>query len=119
MRYYIIFGITLVIVLLITFYPRNYLMKYEGKITIDYNNFTDENLWSYELSNDNLILKENVDSVWTFIPNGNGNVTVTFYYDKNDNEFTYRIIYEMIVKNNKIIWKKGEALGLLDYPNPY
>ena len=119
MRYCIIFGITLIVVLIITFYPRKYLMKYDGQITIDYSDFINEELWSYELSNDNLLLKQNIDNKWVFTPNNNGKVTLTFYYDKKEESFKYKITYELVIKNNIIIWKSGEALGLLDYPNPY
>ncbi len=119
MRYYIIFGLTLIAVLLITFYPKDYLMRFENQITVDYSKLTEDDLWTYEIDNDNLLLKENLNNKWVFIPNKNGKTILTFYYNRDDDKYTYKITYELVVKNNKIIWKNGEALGLLDYPNLY
>lgn len=115
MRYIIIFGVTLIISLFLIFYPQQYLMKYNDIITVDYTNLTEDNLWNYEISNNNIKLKENKDKIWAFVPNKNGKVTLTFKYDNNK----YKIIYELKIKGNKIIWISGEAYGLLDYPNLY
>ena len=115
MRYIIIFGVTLIISLFLIFYSQQYLMKYNDIITVDYTNLTEDNLWNYEISNNNIKLKENKDKIWTFVPNKNGKVTLTFKYDNNK----YKIIYELKIKGNKIIWISGKAYGLLDYPNLY
>jgi len=114
MRYIIIFSITLVISLLLIFYPQKYLMKFEDSITVDYTSITKDNLWKYEISNNNIKLKENVDNLWIFVPNKNGKVKLTFFYENK-----YKIIYELKVNKNKITWISGEAIGLLDYPNLY
>lgn len=114
MRYIVIFGITLIITLLLIFYPQKYLMKFNDKIIVDYTDLTEENLWEYEISNNNIKLRSNEDKVWTFIPNKNGDVTLTFKYDNK-----YKIIYELEVKGNKITWVSGKAFGLIDYPNLY
>ena len=55
MRYFIIFGVTIAIALLILLYPQKYLYKYENEITIDYNNLKDTTaeLWTYEINNEN------------------------------------------------------------------
>ena len=119
MRYFIIFSITLIISLLLIFYPRNYLMKFDNEININYEDITKDNLWKYEMNNDNLKLKNNVNNLWTFVPNKNGKTILTFYYDKKEDGYKYKIIYELEVKNNKIIWLEGEAFGLINYPNPY
>lgn len=119
MRYYIIFGVTLVVCMFILFYPKNYLYKYTDRITIDYNELTDDDLWIYESTNDNLKLENSAQNIWTFTPNKDGKVTLTFYYKKENDNFKYKIIYDFLIKGNKIIWKSGEALGLFDYPNPY
>lgn len=119
MRYIIIFGVTIIISLFLVFYPKNYLMKFNDKITIDYANITKDEKWEYTLNNDCLELNNYSNNKWDFNVNKNGKCTLTFYFDKKDDEFKYKIIYELSVKNRTIIWKKGEALGLLDYPNPY
>ena len=109
MRYIIIFGITLIISLLLVFYPRDYLMKYKDEININYNEIASDNLWTYEISNENLKLKSNVNNLWTFTSNKNGKVTLTFYYDKNENNYKYKIVYKFKIKNNIITWLDGEA----------
>ena len=117
MRYIILFGITIILALFIMFY-NPYLGIYKDQVTIEYD-FKEENYtWKYDLSNDNLILKDSSENKWTFIPNKNGKITVNFYYT-NDHENLYEIMYEFKVKNNKIYWLKGEGKGLLSYPNPY
>ncbi len=119
MRYVILFLVTLLLSLIIIFYPQKYLMKFENQITVNYSEISDEALWTYELSNNNLKLKEEGNNIWTFIPNNNGKTVLTFYYDKKDNDYRYKIIYNLEVNKNKIIWLSGEAIGLMDYPNLY
>lgn len=117
MRYYIIFGITIVLLLFILFY-NPYLGVYSDSITIKYD-FNEENYyWEYNIDNDNLILDSNGDNYWKFIPNQNGNTKLEFIY-KNDQDIKYRIIYSFKIRKNKIYWIDGEGYGLLDFPNPY
>ena len=118
MRYILIFGTTLIITLLILFYPSKYLAKYENELNIEYD-YKDEGYeWNYEINNDNIILKENNNDKWTFIPNKDGKSTITFTYSKEDN-VKYKIIYDLKIKGNKIYWINGMGYGLLSYPNPY
>ena len=120
MRYFIIFGITILLSLIILFYPRNYLLKFKDSITIDYTSMGKEELWSYEQNNDNLKLLNSSKNIWKFIPVKDGKTTLTYYYDRKDgNSYKYKIVYELVIKNNKIIWKSGSGFGLLEYPNPY
>ncbi len=118
MRYILIFGITLILSLVIIFYPQNYLAKYKDEINIEYDYHDNGYNWNYVSDNDNIILKESTDNKWTFIPNKNGNSTVTFTYSKEDN-VKYKIIYKFKIKGNKIYWLKGDGYGLQSYPNPY
>ena len=117
MRYFLIFGITIIIALFIMFY-NPYLGVYKDQITIEYSFSEDGYYWKYDISNDNLHLKESSDNKWIFIPNKNGIVTLNYYYT-NGEENLYEIFYEFKVKNHKIYWVKGEGTGLLSYPNPY
>ncbi len=120
MRYIIMFTITIIISLIILFYPKDYLLKFSDSVTIDYSDITSEDVWTYEIDNDNLLLIQSVNNSWKFKPNKNGNTSITYYYNKNnDGGYEYKIMYEFIIKGNKIIWKSGEAEGLIDYPNPY
>ena len=116
MRYCIIFGITFILALIIIFY-NPYLAVYKDSITIYYDNYEEGYLWNYSIDNDNLKLIESSNNKWVFKPNKNGKVKLTYYY-KSDNENKYTIYYEFKVKGNKIFWTKGEAKGLLSYPNP-
>ena len=118
MRYIFIFATTIIIALLILFYPQKYLSKYEDEINIEYDYKDEGYKWNYEINNDNIILKENNNDKWTFIPNKNGKTTITFSYSKDD-DVKYKIIYDLKIKGNKIYWLNGEGYGLLSYPNPY
>ena len=120
MRYYIIFGITIVIVALLIFYPSKYLHIYKDQVTINYEVLeeTDNELWTYDISNDNLVLDKQSNKKWTFKANKNGEVSIYFYYDKKDDTERYMIEYKFKVKGNKIYWTYGNASGLLDFPNP-
>ncbi len=118
MRYILIFGVTIILTLLILFYPQKYLAKYENEINIEYD-FKDEGYnWNYDINNDNIVLKENNGDKWTFIPNKNGTSTITFTYSKDDN-IKYKITYDLKIKGKKIYWLNGEGSGLFSYPNPY
>ena len=119
MKYILIFGITIILSLIIIFYPQQYLAKYDNEVNIEYN-YNDENYnWNYDIDNDNLILKNNTENKWTFIPNKNGTSKITFKYTNDKNETKYTIIYDFKVKNNKIYWTNGMGLGLQSFPNPY
>ena len=120
MRYFIIFGVTIVIVAIIIFYPRNYLHIYKDQVTINYEDLeeTYSELWTFDISGDNLVLDSQLDKKWIFKPNKNGEVTIFFYYDKKDDTERYMIEYKFKVKGNKIYWTYGNASGLLDFPNP-
>ena len=120
MRYYIIFGITFVIAILLIFYPRKYIHIYKNSIKIDYSSITstEDSFWNYDISNSNLILEKHKDKVWTFKINKDGKVNIIFYYDKNDTDYKYKIEYRFEVKGNKIYWLYGNGEGMFDFPNP-
>ncbi len=120
MRYIIMFVVTIVISLIIIFYPRNYLLKFKDSVTIDYQSIGKDDLWSYDIDNNNLELLNSSNNLWKFIPAKNGKTVLTYYYDKKeDGSYKYKIVYEFTIKGNKIIWVDGTAYGMLDYPNPY
>ena len=116
MRYFIIFGVTFVLLLFILFY-NPYLGVYNDSVTIKYD-FNDEGYsWDYTIYNDNLILKDSDANSWTFIPNKNGVCKLIFKYTSEENS-KYTIEYKFKIKGNKIYWLDGVGYGLLDYPNP-
>ena len=122
--------ITLILSLLIIFYKPNdkYLGVFENKITIENDIEKDDYEWTYEINNNNLVLdsegksklsSKNIKRFWTFVPIKDGETTISFYYSKQDEEYTTKITYKFKIKKNKIIWIEGEATGTYDFPNPF
>ncbi|MGM9877762.1 MAG: hypothetical protein ACI33S_03840 [Bacilli bacterium] len=122
MRFYIIFGITFLLLGIIIFYNpySEYLGVYKDSVNIEYN-FNDEDyFWIYEIDNDNLNIKQIDTNKWSLSINKDGITNVIFYYfNDKTNDTKYKINYEFKIKNNKIYWTQGEGKGLLDFPNPY
>lgn len=129
-RFIIIFGVTLLILLIMLFIDNKYLGIYTDNITIYYDNEeNDEYSWYYTLNNnilkfnyanekeldDNLFRKE-----WNFSIVKDGKTQLIFEYKKDkSSDYKYKIVYNFNVKNNKIYWEYGEGFGLISYPNPY
>lgn len=119
-RYYIIFGVTFILLLFIFFYNPNskYLGVYKDKITIEYN-YNDEGYsWTYDESNTNVKVETINNNKYVLYPNKNGKYNIIYIYSNGENN-KYEIKYEFEIKGNKIYWLSGEGTGLLDYPNPY
>lgn len=118
MRYYIIFGITIILALIIMFY-RPFLYEYSNSVTIEYNFEDVEGYeWEYETNNNKLSLVNHNNKKWEFKPNKNGKTKIVYYY-KNKDDYKYKINYEFYVLGNMIFWLDGKAEGLLSFPNPY
>ncbi len=130
MRYFIIFGITIVAALFILFFDpySEYLAVYENNLIISYDindnthfwnvdKHNSDYKWSYESSNDNLNIKEVVTGAWDLSINKEGTTNLSFSYG-NDDETIYKIDYIFEIKNDKILWKEGEGTGLYSFPNP-
>ena len=116
MRYYIIFGITFILVLIILFY-NPFLGIYKDNITIEYNYNEDGYVWNYNISNKKLVLDSSSDNKWVFKANKTGFCELDFNYTKEDKTM-YHIYYKFFILGNKIFWIEGNGDGLLDYPNP-
>ena len=117
MRYYIIFGITIVLVLIILFF-NPFLGVYNKKVTIEYS-FNEEGYsWNYEIDGESLVLDQMDNDKWTFKTNKNGVSNIKFIYSDGENN-KYEIYYKFRVFGKKILWIDGYGKGLLDYPNPY
>ena len=119
MRYYIIFGVTLVLVLLIIFCTP-YLGTYKNKMTIDYQDIEviDGYKWEYETKDKELKVTEKSENKWVFKPVKSGKYEITFTY-KNEEDTKYTIYYKFYVLGKRIFWTEGNAKGLLNYSNPY
>jgi len=117
MRYYIIFGVTLIITLFILFY-NPFLGVYKNQITIEYDFNVEGFSWTYDIKGEALKIVSESDNKWVFKPNKNGFSEITFVYS-NGEKNKYTIYYKFKVHNNKIYWLEGNGIGLLEYPNPY
>lgn len=129
LRYIIIFGTTFILLLFILFYKSDYLGVYKDQMTVFYDTLVSEGYeWNYILS-DNILEVSNVNesfkddvvrNEWTFVPVSDGDVQLVFEYNNDkDEDYLYKIVYDLKVKGNKIYWVYGEGFGLLSYPNPY
>lgn len=121
LRFYVMFGLTAILTIYILFFSplTKYLAIYENSMTIEYDIEQKEGYnWTYELDNENIILESSDKNKWKFVPNKNGETNLVFYY-KNDEDTLYTITYGLKIRGKKIIWTKGEGLGLTSYPNPY
>lgn len=122
MRFYIIFGTTLLLLLLIFLYTPNekYLGVYEDNINIKLNNYEEGYRWIYE-KDDSININEIDYLNWKLSFSKDGKSKITYYYTNSENigDAKYIIYYEFDKNKNKIYWISGEAKGLLDFPNPY
>ncbi len=123
MRYWIIFGTTLIIVVLILFVnPKSkYLDIFEYNFTVDYEKIESAEgyNWTYEYDKDYLTIKEYSDTKWIFTPKKNGSTKIVFRYVNDEGDELYKIDYLVLLKRDKIYWKESKAIGLYDYPNLY
>lgn len=117
MRYYIMFGITIILSLLIIFYTP-YLGIYKKKVTIKYD-FNDEGyVWKYDIEGSSLKIDSEKDNEWTFKSNGIGTSKITFKYVNEEEDVKYEIYYKFYVIVGHIFWNDSLGKGLIDYPNP-
>ena len=122
MRFYVIFGVTFILLGLIIFYDpySKYLGVYDGVVNIEYNYSDEDYEWIYDYTGDNLKVEEINNNKWSLSTIKDGICNITFYYlNEKTNDIKYKIYYEFEIKDKKIFWINGEAKGLLDYPNPY
>ena len=116
MRYFVIFGFTLVLVLIILFY-NPFLGIYKNNITIEYNYDVEGYKWEYKAKANKLKLISSTENKWVFEPIKNGIEEIDFNYTNND-QVKYHIYYKFFILGNKIFWIDGYGDGLMDYPNP-
>ena len=117
MKYIWLFLITFILALIIMFY-RPYLGSYKDSVSFDYNN--DDNIeWKYETNSDKLEIVSSSLNIFKFIPKKSGKIKLVFYHVNEKNEKANPVTYEFFVLNKRIIWLKGEGIGMFDFPNPY
>jgi energy-coupling factor transporter transmembrane protein EcfT len=116
-RYFIIFGITLVLTLIILF-SNPFLGTYKNKMTIKYDEVEEGYRWEYKSKGNALKIIKEKDNEWVFKPNKTGKYEITYYY-KNEEGTKVTIYYKFRVFGKRIFWMEGNAKGVLNYPNPY
>ena len=123
MRFIIIFILTIVGLIGIHFYEpkvdEKLLSVFEDNVTIDYSKLDTSKEWTYEINNDNLIEVENNKSLFKFKSNKDGISNIVFYYQKNEDDYKYKVIYSFEVIDDKIYWREGKTEGLMEFPDVY
>ena len=117
MRYIVIFGITIILLLFILLY-NPYLGVYKDSVTIEYEYSEEGYKWSYDLDIDCLKVSSEEENKWVFVPNKNCTCNLIYTYSNGEKDM-YEILYEFKVRGSKIYWLSGSGKGLLSYPNPY
>ena len=123
MRYILILIFTVVGLVGIMFYEpkvdEKLLSVFDNKVTIDYNDLDTNGEWTYEINNDSLKEVSHDDTSFVFESNNDGVSELVFYYQKNDDDYKYKVTYSFEVKNNKIYWREGKTEGLMNFPKVY
>lgn len=123
MRYIAILIFTIIGLIGIYFYnpkiDEKLLSVFEDNITIDYSEIDTDDNWTYEIDNDNLEEVSNDNSIFKFKANNDGITNVIFYYQKEDEEYKYKIDYVFEIKDNMIYWKEGKTVGIMEFPKVY
>lgn len=123
MRFIIIFILTIVGLIGIYFYEpkvdEKLLSVFEDNVTIDYSKLDTSKDWTYEIDNDNLVEVENNKSLFKFKSNKDGVSNIVFYYQKNEEDYKYKVIYNFEVIDDMIYWREGKTEGLMEFPDVY
>lgn len=123
MRFVVIFVLTIVGLVGIMFYEpkldEKLLSVFEDTVTIDYKELDESKNWTYEINNDSLKEVSHDDTSFVFESNNDGVSELVFYYQKNDDDYKYKVTYNFEVKNNKIYWREGKTEGLMNFPKVY
>ncbi len=122
MRYYIIFGVTIILAIFILFFDpyKDYLGVYKNSATLEYSQKEEGYEWVLISSNDNLIVKEENNNKWTIHINKVGETDIEANFINLDtNDVKYKINYKFNNNGKKLFWLDGMAKGLDDFINPY
>ena len=117
MRYIVIFGVTLALVLVILFY-NPFLGTYNKTVTFDFGEKEEGYKWDYIIKGDSLEFDKTKNNKFRFKSNGIGNSTIIFTYS-NQEDAKYEVKYKFKVFAGLIFWKECVGSGVYNYPNPY
>lgn len=121
MRFYIMFGITAILSLLIIFFDpyKDYLAVYDDDVIIEYNYDDPDCIWVVSQDNENIHIENTSDQSWLLTINNKGTTKMVFkYINVLTNETKYTINYRFKNNGRKIFWEDGYSKGLLDFPDP-
>ena len=118
MRYYIIFGATFILsLIIIIFVPKiSYKDSFNDEIILSFDDTDDEYKWSYDIEGDSLINNSN-DNPFKFTIVKNGESTISFCYSKNNEKCIHKVSYKFKVRSNIIYWLESEGMGYYVYPD--
>ena len=122
MRYYIIFGITLIAAIIIFFYNpySDYLGVYRNNATIEYLEKEEGYEWILVPDNDNLTVNEINNNKWNISINKKGSTKIiASFINLENNDVKYKITYDFTNNGRKIFWLEGIGEGINDFLNPY
>ena len=122
LRYYLIFGVTIVLFILLQFYNPNkdYLGVYKDKVTLEYKEKEENYYWVVTSANDVFNVKDIEDNIWTLDPIEIGEDYIeAMFVNFDTGDIKYNIKYRFKYDGKKIYWLEGTAKGLYDFPNPY
>ena len=117
MRYFIIFGITAILVLIILFY-NPFLGTYNNDLTFDFSKNKDECKWNYIVDGDSFKIDKDTKNIFKFKANKNGKSSIIFTCGDAE-EVIHEVKYDFKVFAKQIFWLESNGTGLYNYPNPY
>lgn len=122
MRFYIIFGVTLVLFIIIQFYvpKRDYLISFnKDHVTLSFNETQDDYYWVVTSENDVFDVYDETDTKWKLTPKGIGDDFITaMFVNFNTSDIKYNIKYRFKYDGKKIYWMEGVGNGTYNFPNP-
>ena len=122
MRYYIIFGITLILTMFILFFDpyKDYLGVYKNTATVEYDEKEEGYEWILIPSNDNLTINEINNNKWTIHINKKGDTNIEAkFINFETNDVKYTINYKFNNNGRKLFWLDGIAKGMTNFNDPY
>ena len=122
MRFYIMFGVTAIICVLIFMWDpsKKYLGIFDDDMYISGFELKEGYHWEYE-ADKNINVLQLSDNKWKITSNKSGDSTLVFKLvnDNDENDVDYYIDYTFNFKLNRFYWKEASCSILSDFPDPY
>lgn len=117
MRYFIIFGVTALLVLIILFF-NPFLGTYSKTVSFDFSKNQEGCKWNYIIKGDSLKYDQSKKNIFKFKASKNGKGTIIFTCSDAE-EVKHEVDYKFKVFAKQIFWVESNGKGLYNYPNPY